>query len=186
MKKIAIYGGSFDPIHVGHLTTALYVKATQDVDEVWFEPVYKHPSGKQLQTSFHDRINMASDAILDFHFWARVMWHEEKNLSGKTIDLIRYLKATYPTENYKFKLIVGSDVIYSLDQWKEWDEINEMVEVIVINRPGFPSGKAVGPVQSSISSTTIREKLFMGDDVKDLLPTRVLDYVTKNGLYKKT
>lgn len=190
MKTVAIYGGSFDPIHVGHLTTALYVKTTQGVDEVWFEPVYKHPAGKKL-TRWDDRVSMASRAVLDFGPWAKVWEHElyvdrhpDYDKSGKTINLINYLQKAYPPENYKFKLILGSDALYHKHQWKEWDQINEKVEVVTLHRPGYPHEKAVGPALAEFSSTQIRGLVKEGKSIDHLVPELVSKYIATKGLYK--
>ncbi len=180
-KKVGLLGGSFNPPHVGHLTAAVYVKATQEVDEVWLLPSYRHPFGKPL-AEFEHRAAMCRAMCSEASGWLQV-WEIERELggTGRTVDTLKHLVGKYP--EHRFSLVIGSDIVKDLPHWKEFDEIERRAAVIVLHRPGHPSPRAISPPLVAVSSTEVREMLERGEAPTQLVPRSVLDYARAHHLY---
>lgn len=181
MRRVAIFGGSFNPVHVAHQLVALYVRETQPVDEVWFVPTYEHPFGKPL-APFPDRVAMCELAAAAVG--AKVSRAEEELahrpgfVASRTIDLVDHLAA----EGHALRLVIGSDILAETAKWHRWDDIVARAPPIVIGRAGHAH---VGELDMpSISSTRVRAMLASGDDaVSALLPASVLRYIAAHELY---
>ncbi len=148
-KAIALFGGSFNPPHQGHYEIARRVGRRKSIDEVWILPVYKHPF-KKKEAPFSERLKWCRDLFR--RLGAKVKVKDlEKRLGGKswTIRTIRYLKKRYPS--FSFSLVLGSDTYQQRHRWKDFDEIQGQVKLII-----FPRGQRSRIPH--ISSTEIREK----------------------------
>jgi nicotinate-nucleotide adenylyltransferase len=179
--KVALLGGSFNPPHMGHLLAAHYVRATQDMDEVWFMPAFHHPFGKQLE-SFEHRVRMCEAICEDASGWLKTSRVErEVGGSGRTVDTLSFLVERHP--DVRFSLIIGSDILKDLPHWKDFHRIQQLAHVLVLYRAGYPAPDAVGPPLAEVSSTQIRELLSRGERPTELVPRRVLDYAHQAGLY---
>jgi nicotinate-nucleotide adenylyltransferase len=179
-KKIAIFGGSFNPPHVGHLLTCQYVLATRpDLDRVLIMPAYKHPFGKKL-ADFRHRFEMCEHMSLCIEGLQMQVSDVEEFLgdTSYTIDTLRYMTEEYP--HIQFALIVGSDSVANPDAWKDFDEVQKLAELIVVHRFGWKGGQ--GPAFLDISSTIIREKLRSGEDIEGWVPSGVLKYIKENNI----
>jgi len=193
--KIGIFGGSFNPVHYGHLEISK--KALKYVDEVWIMPCYNHPFEKN-NISFHHRYKMIEIALKELgNEKIKVSDFEyKKNKKSETINTLKKLGNEYP--DYNFVWILGSDVLSEIKKWKNYRELIKKTRFLIIERPEFslknnsksiPSGlKSIGNIRISrtISSTLIRTKIKKGEDVKNLLPVGVADYIKKNELYKNS
>ena len=178
---IALLGGSFNPPHVGHLMAAHYVRATQGVDEVWFMPTYRHPFGK-VSAPFEHRVRMCEALGADTSGWLKTSRVEsEVGKDGRTVDTLEFLLARHPT--YRFSLIIGSDILKDLPQWKNFERIQQLARVVVLYRAGHPAEGTVGPPLAEVSSSDIRDRLARGESSGDLVPTAVLSYARKHHLY---
>jgi len=174
--RVALLGGSFNPPHVGHLMAALYVRACLGDDEVWLVPTFQHPFGKETVAYAH-RVAMCEAAVRDHAGWLKVSRAEsELGGEGRTIDLLEHLLPRHP--GTRFRLVIGSDIIADLPKWKAWDRIQQLVDVTVLNRAGYPAPGTVGPPLAMVSSTQLREKLD-----PELVPRAVLEYVRANHLF---
>lgn len=181
--RIALLGGSFNPPHVGHLMNAYYVLATREVDKVWLLPVFKHPFAKKL-APFSDRLKMCELAAARFAGAVEVSRAEADGPgSGKTVETLEYLAKAYP--EHRFSLVIGTDILPERSKWTAFDRIEQMVEVVVVPRAGFPAPEAKGPPLPEVSSTEVREKLARGEDVSALVPREVLAYVREKKLYRE-
>jgi nicotinate-nucleotide adenylyltransferase len=179
--RVALLGGSFNPPHVGHLIAAQFVKATQEIDEVWLLPSFRHPFGKQL-TPFEHRANMCRAMCAEASGWLQVCEIErELGSDGRTVNTLKHLRGNYP--DHRFSLVIGSDIVKDLPHWKDFDEIERLARVIVLNRPGHPSPQAIGPPLAAVSSTEVREMLERGLPPRQLVPRAVLDYAQAHHLY---
>ncbi|MBL8920657.1 MAG: nicotinate (nicotinamide) nucleotide adenylyltransferase [Myxococcaceae bacterium] len=179
-RRVALLGGSFNPPHVGHLMAALYVRATRPVDEVWLVPSFNHPFGKDL-ASFDDRVAMCELMGADCGDWFRVSRAEaEVGGEGRTIELLEWLLPRHPDTRFEF--VIGSDILNDLPKWRAWDRIQELVDVLVLHRAGYPSPQAVGPPMAEVSSTEIRQLLAEGRRPEHLVPRRVLDHLASRQL----
>lgn len=184
MKRVALLGGSFNPPHVGHLLVAHYVRATQEVDEVWLMPSHDHPFGKALAPFVH-RLGMCEVLCKDTSGWLKTTSIEaEPELSGRTVDTLELLRHRYPET--RFSLVIGSDILKDLPLWKDFDRIERMVRVIVLYRAGYPAPNAVGPPLAEVSSTQVRELLARGEEPRELVPSGVLAFARQVGLYGLT
>jgi len=179
--KVALLGGSFNPPHLGHLIAAVFVRATQEVDEVWLLPSHRHPFGKPL-APFDHRARMCEAMCSDASGWLRVC-EIERDLGGdgRTVSTLKHLVATYP--RHRFSLVIGSDIVKDLPHWKDFHEIEKLAPVIIVQRPGHPSPRAVGPPLAEVSSTEVREILERGQEPRNLVHRAVLEYARAHHLY---
>lgn len=182
--KVALLGGSFNPPHVGHLLAAHYVRATQGVDEVWLMPAYQHPFGKALE-SFEHRLRMCEAMCRDTSGWLKASPVErevsEQGGTGYTVETLTYLVEKHP--RIAFSLILGSDILKDLPNWKSFDRIKQLVKVLVLYRAGYPAPDTIGPPLAEVSSTQIRELMARGQAPTELVPRVVLDYAHQARLY---
>src|SRR5687767_8949980 len=140
MRRVGLFGGSFNPPHVAHQLVALYVLETQ-VDEVWFVPAYTHVFGKQL-APFEHRVAMCELAAAPLGARAVVSRAEQELaqrpdfVASRTLDLIDHLHAKMP--DAQLHLVVGTDILGDTDKWYRWDEVTRRAPPIIIGRSGYP------------------------------------------------
>ena len=178
--NIALFGGSFDPPHIGHQLICLHLLDYEKFGRVMLVPCFTHPFNKKL-INFERRVEMCQLLVNLFPTYSTINFAEyylhETTKPTYTIDTIKWLKKHYPSGN-KFTLIVGTDVRDEMDQWKDIEEINKLVEIMIYPRINHPiSGQ-------EISSTMIRERIKQGKSIKGLVPLSILNYIEKNRLYK--
>jgi nicotinate-nucleotide adenylyltransferase len=175
--KIAIFGGAFDPPHLGHVLCACYAQQVVALDALWVLPSAHHPYGKSM-APFDERLAMCRLAFAGLA-GVTVREDERDNPSGRTFDLLEALDQTHPgTEWY---LIGGSDTGRDLPQWYRGEELARRLRVIPVPRRGYDdSHPAALP---AISSTAVREILARGGDPASLLPAAVAAYLATRGLY---
>ena len=179
--KIALLGGSFNPPHVGHLLAVHFVRATEPVDQVWMVPAYRHPFGKPL-AEFEHRLRMCELLCEDTSGWLRASDVERQvGGEGRTVDTLQYLAQRFP--EHRLTLVLGSDILDDLPHWKDFDRIQELAKILVIQRAGYPSAQAVGPPLTKISSTEVRALLLRKELPSHWLPRRVLEYAHSHKLY---
>jgi nicotinate-nucleotide adenylyltransferase len=181
MAEIALFGGSFDPPHVGHLLAAAYVLATEPVDELWLVPVLAHPFGKQLQESYDHRVALCEQLTRDLPR-ARVSRAEQESGEPRTVDLLEYLRRKHP--GTKWALVLGTDLNAERPQWKNFSRIAELARIITVQRAGHPGAPGPGPILPEISSTEVRARLKQGADVSHLVPRGVLEAIRAAGTYR--
>lgn len=183
MTRVALFGGSFNPPHVAHQMVALWALETQEIDELWFVPVYRHAFGKDL-APFEDRIEMCRLATKRFGEQVKVIDAEKDNASGRTYDLVNQLRTN---SSHSFRLLVGTDILKEKDKWHRWDDLIAMAPPIIIGRSGHLSpGYETGFQAPDISSTQVRGLLERGerDQLASLLPASVLGYIDARNLYR--
>lgn len=212
---IGIFGGSFNPIHIGHLIVAEEVYQQRALSQVIFMPtgISPHKETRDLIDSFH-RYKMVKDSISDNeHFEVSDL---EIKRSGKsyTIDTIRILRELYG-ERHNLYLIVGTDMINEISTWKDIDILSRMCQFIVVNRLPVTTNKHLPEYSSlnekpegtgvfsdgnkteierlkvtiptiGISSTEIRARLYSGRSIRYLVPRCVEEYIKTNHLYTKS
>jgi nicotinate-nucleotide adenylyltransferase len=179
MAEIALFGGSFDPPHVGHLLAAAYVLATEPIQELWFVPVFAHPFQKPLQASFEHRVALC-DALVSSLRGALVSRIEQTlGGEGRTVDLLEHLHKTHPGTG--FALILGTDLDKERATWKRWDRIQELARIIRVSRSGNEGDE---PRMPQVSSTAVRALLRSGGDASHLVPRAVLDAIRAAGTYR--
>lgn len=179
--KIALFGGSFDPPHLGHMLAAIYVLGTADLDRLWFIPCYQHAFGKPLAPYEH-RLAMCLRAleILPPTVEVSSVEGELKGIS-RTVDTVRHLQEKHP--EHSFSLVVGSDLLSEQGQWKDGKALREMLPMIVVGRAGSECEPAACLTIPNVNSTAIRRRLSQGEAVSHLMPRSVLEYIEDHGLY---
>lgn len=185
MPEIALFGGSFDPPHVGHLLAAAYVLATEAVDELWLVPVFAHPFGKQFLGSYDHRVALCEKLAAQLPR-ASVSRVEEESGEARTVDLLEYLHRKHPAT--KWALVLGADLQKERPQWKRFERIEQLARLVPIPRAGYPEPEAGGrrpaAVLPEVSSTQVRALLKSGADVSHLVPRAVLDSIRAAGTYR--
>jgi nicotinate-nucleotide adenylyltransferase len=177
--EIALFGGSFDPPHVGHQMACLYVLATEPVDEVWLVPVHEHAFGKPL-SPFSRRVEMCRLALEPFGPRARVSEVEgEMGGVSRTADTVRHLMRQRPGD--RFALVIGADVLRERAAWYEVESLDRLVRYIVLGRAGYEGGLLDIP---DVSSTEVRRRIAAGEPCDHLVARPVLDYIRERGLYR--
>ena len=190
-KHVALFGGSFNPPHVGHLLGAAYVRAVVPVDAVWLMPAHRHPFGKRL-APFEDRVTLCD--ILASHIAGLEVTRIEEEVpgSGRTIHTVEHLTRRFP--DHRFSLIVGTDILVESSRWLEFERLVSLAPLVVLGRTGHAQPRPAGAPWDSatfltdvpipeVSSTDVRERLASGKPVDHLVPRRVLEEIRARGLY---
>jgi nicotinate-nucleotide adenylyltransferase len=184
--RLALFGGTFDPIHNAHLTVAREAATEFHLDQVWFIPA-AHPPHKSDQSgaSYEDRFRMTELACQqDPRFVAsRLEAGASKSYSIDTVERVRALG-----EQPYF--IIGADAFAEITSWHRWRDLVRLTEFIVVTRPGHqyatPPGAKVHRLETvalPISSSEVRRKLAEGE-IPSELPTAVGRYIAERGLYQ--
>lgn len=177
-----IYGGSFDPPHMGHQMACLALLESLGAEQVWLVPAFVHPFGKPM-TDFGHRRAMCEAMAAPFGERVCVSCAEQDlGGQGRTYDLVMALKAAHPER--RFALAVGADIIGESHRWYRWDALEAMVQLVVIGRSGYAAAASQTPDLPAIASHLLRERLARGAAVTGELPLRVLDYIQQHGLYR--
>lgn len=199
MKKYGIFGGSFNPIHYGHLMICEYIKEEMGLDKVIFIPT-GNPPHKDLGVSAEDRYEMVRIAISpNPDFEISDIETTRVNLSY-TVDTIRELKKIYKEEKLYF--LIGLDSLFQLKTWKKIGDLSQEIEFVVALRPGYIDkeeinneidflrknfGTKINLIKTplyEISSTDLRDRIHEGKSLRYLIPKKVLDYIEESGFYK--
>jgi len=188
--RIAVYGGSFDPPHVGHLMVAAWLRWTDQVDEVWLVVSHDHPFGKS-SAPYATRLDWGRRAVADLP--GVEVSDIESHLPRPSYTIATLEALTQAHAGYTFRFVLGSDTFASVDRWHRWDEIAARFAPIVVARSGHPApsnvevprasgptGRAVGPVFPEVSSTDVRERVRKGLPVDGLVPRGVLELVVQH------
>lgn len=186
--KIGLYGGAFDPPHVGHVMAVAYALAVGGFDEVWVLPTFKHAFEKDADmVPFEHRFAMCRSAFC--HLYGVVVSDAEWHYNNRyTIDLVTLFLDKWKNQPHTFTLIMGSDNLAVAPKWHRWKELCAMVPMFIIPRSGSaPTGTPVTFALPAISSTGIRNYLAADnvDAARPELPALVLHYILEHGLYVK-
>lgn len=198
-KKVGIMGGTFNPIHFGHLLLAETAFHQFQLDEILIMPT-KNPYYKKISNSVteEDRVAMVELAIEDnAHFR---LSKEELDREGTTytVETLSQLTARHP--DYEYYFIMGADSLYHIESWKEPAQILKLATIVVAGRAGTGSSlssqieyienkydseiyRLNSPVLE-ISSNDIRRRVRDGESIRYLLPSKVVDYIYEHGLYQ--
>lgn len=182
-KTLAVFGGSFNPPHVGHQLACLYVLETQPVDEVMMVPCFRHPFDKTL-VDFADRVEMCRRAAWRLEPRVSVSTVEEDLGPGMSLTLqtLETLMRLHP--GCAFRLVMGADLLAERDKWYRWSEVERLASPIVLGRQGYPRPSAAGIDLPGVSSSMVREHLVRGEPVDHLVPQQVIRYIHERGLYR--
>jgi nicotinate-nucleotide adenylyltransferase len=192
-KRLAIYGGAFNPPHIGHLITVECVREQLRLDGIYLVPSAQPPNkaGVTLAPA-EDRLKMTTLAIEGAREMAVSDIEVRRSGVSYTVDTIMALGTQFP--DALLMLIIGSDNFLEFQTWKSPTEILARVQLVVMNRPGFPVDQAhhelarlatfVKVPQIGISSSDIRRRVKLGRSIRYLVPPAVEEYIRQNNLYK--
>lgn len=198
--KIGICGGTFDPIHTGHLAVAELIRSEYGLERVLFIPSGKppHKDVKSVTDALH-RLNMVKNAVASNPFFEAVSLEIDREGYTYTLDTLQQLHGLYP-ENTEFYYIIGADVVMDLLTWKNAPEVFKLTRFIAVMRPGYLNEAFSGRISYlqthydihidsmeiplfEISSTFIRERVKSKNSIKYLVEPSVEEYIIKNNLY---
>lgn len=190
--KICLFGGTFDPPHIGHLLIAQTICEAESFDKILFIPV-NIPPHKSVNTLLEDRLKMLEIAIDDNPNFEISDIEIKRGGVSYTIDTIRTIKKQYNISSNKISYLIGSDSLLNFHNWKDPEKILEECQIIVAIRPGFrPSDipawilhkiQFANIPRFEISSTNIRSRWVEGKTIRYLVTLPVWEYINKNKIY---
>ena len=189
-QKVGIYGGTFDPVHTGHIITTRYVLEKRELDKIIFVPNNISPlKTDSAPTSNEHRLAMLKLAISDLPQFEFSDYELIKGDVSFTYDTLLEMKKHYS----EIELIIGYDNLVVFDEWRNPDEIFDIAKVIVMKRnsdnPGkknkyFDRAVILETPAIDISATEIRNRVRDGLPIDFLVPDKVKEYIYQHGLYK--
>ena len=192
MKTIGLFGGTFDPIHIGHLVTTRFVYEQRNLEKIIFMPCNKSPLKPSI-TSLNEahRLKMLELALEPFPYFEVSDYEINKGEISYTLDTLTELKKTYES----IELIIGYDNLLIFDKWHKPDKILDIAKLIVMKRKTDIDTEAVNKYMNmayvidtpsiEISATNIRNRIQNGRSIDYLVPRKVKEYIQENKLYIK-
>lgn len=184
-EKIILFGGSFDPIHNGHLKVAQTAKEALRADKVIFV-LSKNPQYKKVSDAFN-RLNMLKLALKERdNFYIDEYELNCQEQYTYSINTVKHFLKVYPKEKYELYFLIGFDEVNFLNKWHEIEELAKLIQFVAVARPGYPKNhelikkynvKVIFDMNYNLSSTSIRE--FISFD----MPKKVIDYLIEHELY---
>lgn len=199
-KRIGIMGGTFDPIHYGHLHAAEEARNALKLSFVLFIPSGNppHKNGRQI-TDAEDRFAMATLATIDCEYFSVLRTEIDRKGYSYTSDTLQALMDMPEYNDADFYFITGLDAVLDIMTWKSPHKIAELCKFVAVSRYGYNHGKleelpenlrnAIIPLEIpllAISSTELRARIKKGDSIKYLVPPAVEYYIKKKRLYGET
>jgi nicotinate-nucleotide adenylyltransferase len=189
--RIGILGGTFDPIHLGHLYLARKVLQKLSLEKIIFIPAYIPPHKKNSEvTSTRHRYNMVKLAIAGNKRFEASGIEIERKGSSYSVETMRQLRNQYGP-SVKIFFITGSDSLKELSGWKNLEEMLTLCKFVVVKRPRFmmknvPEDFMLLSINAKdISSTVIRKRIEKGSSITKLVPKKVRDYIKRHKLHIK-
>ncbi|AIQ34513.1 MULTISPECIES: nicotinate-nucleotide adenylyltransferase [Paenibacillus] len=191
--KVGIMGGTFDPLHIGHMMAAEAARETYGLQEVWFMPSHIPPHKHEAGVSGADRLAMVQEAIKNHEAFRTLDWEVVRGGVSYTYETIRRLQEAYP--HFDLYFIIGADMVQYLPKWNEIEELVQRLTFIGVGRPGTPLDLEALPTYIAekvlladmplvdISSTMLRERAAAGKSIRYMVPEAVFDFVQRSGLY---
>ena len=199
-RRVGILGGTFDPIHIGHLIMAEQIREEFQLDKVIFIPSGNPPHKKlQTVTDAEHRYNMVCEALKENPYFEESRIEIDRKGYTYTIDTLRDLKE-HNKNNAHMYYIIGADVLYDLLTWKDYEKVFEICEFIAAMRPGkdrdgfrerirYLEKEFSAKIHEAeislieVSSTMVRERVKQNKSIRYLVPEAVEEYIRKNRIY---
>lgn len=194
VKRIGLFGGSFNPVHLGHLLVAEIVREACALDKIVFIPAKKNPFKKDSEIAeAHHRLTMLELAIRGNPSFTVDTCELDRDKVSYTIDTLRVLRQTYSPDEYQLFFLVGADNLTGFPGWKDAEQLVTLCDFIAFGRPGYDSHITEHPLTAGfhfvqtplmeISATEIRARIKAGKSIKYSLPEVVENYIYENGIY---
>ena len=190
-RRVGVFGGTFDPPHVGHVSVARDVADALDLDELVWIPAFRSPhkpDGTQTPAAIRfEMVRRAARADSRFRVDDREITREGPSY---TVDTLRGLRAASTDDDAEIVLIMGTDQYAVFDRWREPESIREMATIAVMDRRGEAGPEAPGvrrvPVgRVDVSSTEVRDRVARGVSIEGLVPDDVATVIAREGLYRE-
>ncbi|KRM56405.1 nicotinate-nucleotide adenylyltransferase [Lacticaseibacillus sharpeae] len=188
-RQVGLFGGTFNPVHTGHLVMADQVGNQLGLDKVCFMPDATPPHvDKKSAIAAKYRVEMLAAAISGNPMFDLELCEVERGGISYSYDTVAYLKHKHPDTDYYF--IIGADMVNYLPKWHRIDELVKMVQFVGVKRPGY-TPRTTYPVlwvdapKLEITSTAIRKRVANGESIHYLVPDAVAAYIEKEGLYRE-
>ncbi|OYW20904.1 MAG: nicotinic acid mononucleotide adenylyltransferase [Planctomycetales bacterium 12-60-4] len=196
--RIGFFGGTFDPVHLGHLVLAEQCREQAKLDEVWFAPAAMppHKTRQDITDGLH-RLKMLEYAIAGHEHFRVTSIELDRTGPSFTVDTLTVLKEQHA--HVDWSLMIGADSLRDFHSWREPERIVEMARIVAVNRGGDPTpdvnsfrsqfGDCVSLVEIpglQISATDLRARVASGRSIRFLVPRAVEVYIQQQGLYRQS
>ena len=199
--KIGILGGTFNPIHNGHLALGRYAKEKFELDQIWIMPNGNPPHKKnaQIESNTNHRVEMARLAIAEEEGFCLQLYEVERKEVNYSYLTMEHFVGEYPHDEFYF--IIGADSLFNIEKWKCPERLLKTCIILAANRDGRNQAEMEQQIQYvnqkydadirllnmpmiDISSTEIREDMKELRTIRNLVPTSVYEYIIENQLFK--
>lgn len=201
--KTGIMGGTFNPIHNGHLILAEHVMEEFDLDEIWFMPngIPPHKQPEETGSTISDRLEMVKNAISGNSHFILQPYEIEKDTVSYSYETMEHFKQLFPERDFYY--IIGADSLFQLETWKNPERFLQTCTIIAAKRDKKETDQAMkeqicylekkygttilfshSPV-FEVSSSEIRQMTAFGENITSLVPAQVASYISKHYLYRR-
>ena len=190
--RIGLLGGTFNPVHLGHLLLAEGAKRCLSLDLLLWIPAHLPPhKSMESRVSPEDRARMVELAIQGHPAYRLSRVELDRQPPSYTIDTVRQLQEIFPERGNEWFLLVGSENARELPHWREFTELRKKVQFVAVLRPGDPveghqppGVKRLSITTANISSSNIRQRVRQGLEIRHLVPDAVRNFIEEKGLYR--
>lgn len=203
-KRIALYGGAFNPVQNGHIEVAKFVLKTAKVDEVWLVPAFEHMYNKEM-VSTTQRLKMCELSVQEYPNIRVFDYEIGHELKGETYKFIKKLLSDNEYDNFEFFMVIGQDNANNFHEWYNFEHLQKLLPFIIVPRKGIDEDKNVDWYKQKphiylnketdipeLSSTDVRQYLTLYSDNSEFLKPLgkmmnkdVLEYIIERALYFK-
>ncbi len=200
MRRIGIYGGTFDPIHIGHLNLCRAMKEKLSLDEIIMIPTGTPPHKAATATNAEYRLEMCRLAVRDFDLTAKVSDIEIRR-EGRSYTYLTVMQLLEEDKERELYLAMGADMFMSLESWYNFAELKKLVTFCAVQRDDVSTDELEKEAERlhsigcrcviislpaiNASSTEVRNRTASGKPIDDLVTASVAEFIRKKGLYKQ-
>ncbi len=191
--RLCLFGGTFDPPHVGHLVIAETIQESERFDKVVFVPAPNPPHKEEDISPIESRLEMLRLALMDNDHFDMSDIEIERGGISYTVETIEETKERFGIEAENLYFLIGSDALLDFHRWKQYELILDECRVIVAQRPGFRPSRIDPNIlsrirfanipQIEVSSSQIRRRISSDLTIRYLVPNPVMKYIQEQGLY---
>ena len=195
--RVGILGGTFDPIHCGHLTAAEHARKALGLDRVLFVPAHRSPLKPDARASAAHRATMVRLAIANDLALALSTVDIARPPPSYAVDTVALLRQESPETEFVF--LIGADQLAELSQWRAPEKLAQLAPIVALTRPGVAGAAALQALPAGaqdrvtwqeippvyISASAIRERVAAGLSIRGLTPPAVIAYIARHGLYRR-